>query len=251
MRPREHGGWSLALEPVALGILAAPSWPGVALGAAVLAAFLARRPLQIVTGVSRQSDDPEKLTARHTLLFLALVAVALVVVTAGFAGPRALWPLGLALPPAALFLWLDAQGEARAAAAELAGTVAFALLPAAFVSLHPGRPAAALALSAVMAARSLPTVLALRVFLRRRKGQPIRVWVPMGAAAFTVAATIALASQQRAPWLAPAFAFVFFLRTLWLFGPRPPALRATRLGMLEAALGAAFVIAVGLTWPQS
>jgi hypothetical protein len=46
--PSEHGGWSLTLEPVALGLLVAPSWPGLALGAAALVAFVARTPLKVV-----------------------------------------------------------------------------------------------------------------------------------------------------------------------------------------------------------
>ena len=44
--PREHGSWSLALEPLALGLIAAPSWPGAALALAALALFFARRPWQ-------------------------------------------------------------------------------------------------------------------------------------------------------------------------------------------------------------
>jgi hypothetical protein len=38
--PKEHGSWSLALEPIALGLLVAPSWAGGSLAVAVLAGFL-------------------------------------------------------------------------------------------------------------------------------------------------------------------------------------------------------------------
>ena len=48
--PKEHGSWSLALEPVALGLIAAPSLGGIALGMAVMAGFFARRPLKIAVG---------------------------------------------------------------------------------------------------------------------------------------------------------------------------------------------------------
>ncbi|HQY06456.1 MAG TPA: YwiC-like family protein, partial [Lacunisphaera sp.] len=44
--PKEHGSWSLALEPLALGLLLAPSAAGGALLAAALAGFFARRPLK-------------------------------------------------------------------------------------------------------------------------------------------------------------------------------------------------------------
>jgi hypothetical protein len=46
--PTEHGGWSLTLEPVLLGLLVAWSWPGVALGLAAMLAFLARTPVKLV-----------------------------------------------------------------------------------------------------------------------------------------------------------------------------------------------------------
>ena len=36
IRPQEHGVYGLWAEPVALGLLLAPSWPGVALALAVL-----------------------------------------------------------------------------------------------------------------------------------------------------------------------------------------------------------------------
>ncbi|MES1167658.1 MAG: YwiC-like family protein, partial [Oleiharenicola lentus] len=44
--PREHGSWFLVLEPLALGLLVAPSSAGGALAVATLAAFFMRRPLK-------------------------------------------------------------------------------------------------------------------------------------------------------------------------------------------------------------
>jgi hypothetical protein len=45
--PKEHGSWSLAIEPVVFGLIAAPSVAGGWFGLAVLAAFFARRPVRI------------------------------------------------------------------------------------------------------------------------------------------------------------------------------------------------------------
>ena len=42
--PDEHGGWGLTAEPVLLGLLVAPSWPGALLGVAAFVAFLVRSP---------------------------------------------------------------------------------------------------------------------------------------------------------------------------------------------------------------
>lgn len=52
--PKEHGSWSLALEPLALGLLVAPSLAGGALAGAVLAGFFARRPLKAALARKRQ-----------------------------------------------------------------------------------------------------------------------------------------------------------------------------------------------------
>src|SRR5262245_2806677 len=46
--PTEHGGWGLLAEPVALGLLAAPSMAALGVGWAAIAAFLAHQPLKLV-----------------------------------------------------------------------------------------------------------------------------------------------------------------------------------------------------------
>ena len=50
----EHGGWGLTAEPVLLGLLIAPSWAGLALGAAAMTAFVARTPIKIGLGDLRR-----------------------------------------------------------------------------------------------------------------------------------------------------------------------------------------------------
>ncbi|MGH8022300.1 MAG: YwiC-like family protein [Limisphaerales bacterium] len=57
--PKEHGSWFLALEPVALGMLAAPSGAGAALAVAASSGFLLRRPLKIVS--CEQNDERWKM----------------------------------------------------------------------------------------------------------------------------------------------------------------------------------------------
>src|SRR5947209_5867668 len=50
--PVEHGGWGFSLEPVALGLLVAPSLLGLFLSVTTLAAFLARHPLKIAMSIA-------------------------------------------------------------------------------------------------------------------------------------------------------------------------------------------------------
>ena len=81
--PKEHGSWSLALEPVALGLLAAPSVGGGWFALATLAAFLARRPLR---AVYRDQDMERRTRFAGALVIcagIAAIAFTAVIATAG------------------------------------------------------------------------------------------------------------------------------------------------------------------------
>ena len=241
--PREHGSWSLAAEPVALGLLAAPSPAGAALAFTASALFLARRPWQCARG---HLDSAARRTALLLIGTLAACAGAGLFAAGQLGGGASLWPALLALPPAAVFLVLDARGESRAAEAELAGAAAFAILPAAFATLAGQDSAVALGLAAAMLLRSVPAVLVVRAFLRRRKGQPVPAFPALAASAAAVIATAALHHACLANVFIVSATVLLLLRALWLLGPAAPALRAPALGSLEAALGVVFVLAAGL-----
>jgi YwiC-like protein len=239
--PKEHGSWSLALEPLALGLLVAPSWAGGALAAAVLAGFFARRPL-------KASFDPvntaRRVTARETLVMWSALAVAGLFEAGVLAGWPALWPLLLAVPFGALFIWCDRRGTARAAVAELAGCAAFALVPAAVATVAGLRPDIALALAAVAAARSLPAILTVRSFLRTAKGEPAGAGLAVGSAFVALLALVTLVTANLLPAVAAGWGGVLLARTLWLVGPWRPAWPARRIGQMEAALGLLYVVII-------
>ena len=62
----------LAFEPVALGLLVAPSAAGGALALAAAAGFFVRRPLKLA--VTTPADDPRRLPARRWAAVLMLGA---------------------------------------------------------------------------------------------------------------------------------------------------------------------------------
>ena len=75
--PNEHGGWGLALEPVALGLLVAPSPAGFFLAVATLGAFLKRHPFKIVAGDRRRGRRfPRTAVAERFALLYACLALA-------------------------------------------------------------------------------------------------------------------------------------------------------------------------------
>ena len=233
--PKEHGSWSLALEPVALALLVAPSAAGALLALAGIAGFFTRRPLKFA--VTLPAGDPRRVPARNGAIFFALLGAAALGGAAVLGTVRDLWPLLLAAPFGALFLWFDLRNAVREAEAELAGSIAFALLPATGAMLAGWPAPAALALAALALARSAPTVLTVRTYLRLGKGEDPSVLLPLAAAGAACAAVAILARQGLVPGSAAAMSAVFLGRTAWLVSPLRPNWPARRVGILEAVLG--------------
>lgn len=233
--PKEHGSWSLVLEPLALGLLVAPSFAGTALATAAFAGFLARRPLK---AAQAPGFTPARCAARQTVvMFSALVVAGMfeVVVSAGWAP---LWPLALAAPLGGLFAYLDAQSESRAALAEMAGSAAFALLPAALATLAGWAPVPALALTGLALARNVPAVLLVRTYVRARKGAAVTLLPSLAAGTAALGLVGALGAGRLVPPAAIWLGAILWLRGGWLLSPFRPAWTARRIGLLEAGLGA-------------
>lgn len=252
--PKEHGSWSLAFEPLALGLLVAPSLPGLALAAAVAAGFFTRRPLKLAATLP--DSDPRRQPALAWALRLAVLATAALLVAAALALERntpqapgfALWPLLLAAPFGALFLWFDLRNEMREAEAELTGCATFAFVPAACATLAGWPPIHALSLAGVMLARSLPTVLAVRTFLRLGKGETTSPAWPLFAATGSGLALALLASRGYVPRTAPALSLLLLARALLYVTPWRPAWSARRVGVTEAVLGTTYVLALAAAY---
>lgn len=246
--PKEHGSWSLALEPLALGLLVAPSWGGGALAGAALAGFFARRPLKAALD---SADSPRRTTARRALGLWAMLAVVGLVEMLVLAPWVALWPLLPAAFLGAVFVWFDAQGDSRAAAAEVAGSAAFAFVPAAFATLAGLSTVAALALAVLALARSVPTVLVVRTCLRLAKGALASRAMPLQVSAAALTALVVLGAKELVPLVSVVFGALLFVRALWLLGPWRPAWPAKRIGMMEAILGLLYVLLSAVNWPST
>jgi hypothetical protein len=244
--PKEHGSWSLAFEPVVLALLVAPSGAGAALAAAVAAGFFTRRPLKLA--LTLPAADPRRATTAGLALAGALLALAALVVAGFLGGWRALWPLLLAAPFGAAFLWFDLRNAMREAEAELAGSIAFALTPAAFATLAGWTPAPALALAGLMLARTVPTVLVVRTCLRLGKGQTATRLVPVAAGTAALLLIVALVWRHLVPFAAIGPGVIFWLRGAWLVSAFRPGWTARRIGVIEAVLGSLQLIVLALAY---
>jgi hypothetical protein len=243
VRPREHGSWSLAFEPIVLGLLCAPSVAGGWLALAVAAGFFCRRPLRTVFRDYRSHRRHGAVWALAACALVGLLACVGVVINAGVSWMPWLLP---ALALGGLFARYDLRNDGRDAAAEIIGAAAFASLPA-VVAVLGGWPAGeAFALGVVMCARSIPTVMFIRATIRGRKNGDTDWSATAFGATMSVLAVVAL-------WVAGFVPFFVALAVTGFFFRMPiiacfQDVRARTLGMIEAVAGVLFILLVAVAW---
>jgi hypothetical protein len=242
--PKEHGSWSLALEPVALGLLVAPSIAGSALAIAVIAGFFLRRPLKIFM---RESDYERWKIARNSIFILTVIAFAGLILAIKIGGFEKLWSLIPATLAGLAFAWFDSRNENREGAAEIFGALAFGILPATFAILAGWNFVAAISLAVVMLARSVPTVLFVRTYLRIKKGHAVTIAPAIIATIVGFLLVASLVFFKIAPWLAGGFALVMTAKVIFLLGTHPNFSTKT-ICIAEAIFGAVMVLALAMAW---
>lgn len=175
--PTEHGGWSLTLEPVLLGLLVAWSWPGLALGAAAMLAFLARTPLKLVLVDRWRGRWLTRTTlAAQVAAMEVLVLAALGVAATSGGDKRFLWPLLAAAPLVVIELWFDMRSRSRRLLPELAGTVGISSVAAAIALADGAETSLALGLWVIVAARGTAAIPYARTQVFRTRGRPHQLW---------------------------------------------------------------------------
>ncbi len=239
--PAEHGGWGIVLEPIALGLMLAPSIAGAYLALSALAFFLARQPLMLVM-LSRDRESPRAFLGRRFSALYVTIGVAAFTAAIIFSEHSFILPLAIAAPLAGVQLFFDWSGRKRVLTAEVAGAVAISSLAAA-LALAGGWPkAASFALSAIMIARTVPTIFYVReclARLHRRAASPLPIWTAHVGAIILVAV---LMRAGLSPRLAVAAMIVLTVRALigfWKVG-----VTAKQLGFSEIGFGSMTVLAV-------
>ncbi len=245
--PKEHGSWSLALEPLTFGMLVAPSAAGGALVVAAVAVFFLRRPLKLVLS---GKSDPRTPLATGIVLVLSMLAIASLFLAVALGGIKHLWPFVPAAIAGIGFAWFDSRNEGREGATELCGAIAFSILPATFGTLAGWNLMNSIALATVMLVRSVPTVLFVRAYLRRNKGYAINLTPAFTAAGIGVCLTAWLVFSRLAPWPALAFASFLTARTFWVLGSNR-RFTAKKVGIVEMTFGVVMVFTLAVTWKSN
>ena len=175
--PTEHGGWSLTLEPVLLGLLVAWSWPGLSLGVAAMLAFLARTPVKLVLVDGWRGRWLTRTTVAAQVAAAELVVLATLVTAAALtADARFWWPLLAAAPLVAIELWFDMRSRSRRLLPELAGTVGIGSVAAAIAFADGIDTLVALGLWIAVAARAAAAIPYARTQVFRARGRRYKLW---------------------------------------------------------------------------
>jgi hypothetical protein len=225
--PPEHGSWGLVSEPLALGLLLAPSTAGLCIAVGAFATFLTRRPLKVALAEWGRARSERRAAGRTwqsaatqrgavgpnrrrpqvlavAVWFAALYGGIAVLGFAGsvlLAGTRPLLPLLLACPLLLVFLAYDFRNQSRAWQAELAGAVVFAVVAASTVLAGGWRSAPAFAVAAVWIARTVSSILYVRNRIRLDRNRPHQASWVLGLHVAVLLVVCGLAREGLLPWL--------------------------------------------------
>ena len=243
--PAEHGGWSLTLEPVLLGLIVEPSGAGLALGAAALVAFLARTPLKLaLVDRRRQRALPRTRLARR-IAVVELCAIALLGLIAVLTAAAPFWwPLIGAAPLIGVELWYDIRSRGRRLVPELAGSVGVAAMAPVIALAGGAGDLVAGGLWLIAAARAVAAIAFVRVQLRRSKEQPHSRWLSDGFQGLAVAA-VAIGYAADAVSM-PAVLAILGLALAHVVLVRRPVPKTAIIGAQQVVFGLAVVVTAGL-----
>jgi len=245
--PAEHGGWSMLLEPIVLGLMLAPTVPGLCLSLGATGAFLARHPfkLAVVNWRRNQRSARTVLAEGFALLYISIAALGLALaIKTG--GTVLLLPLLFAMPWAILQLFYDSIGRSRALIPELAGSISTGAVATA-IAISGGWPLpVALGLWVILAARTAPTILYVRARLRLLHGKQASPSGVIFVHLLGVLVVIGLATVLMAPVLAVVAMLILLLRAMIGFSRFDRQVTAKKLGMREVAFGVMTIFLVAL-----
>ena len=246
--PAEHGGWALIIEPIVLGLLVAPTIIGLLIAMASLACFLARHPLKLALSDRRKGRLLKRtsLADRFALLYITFAVVFFVILIVS-AEREFLVPLFIAGPLVLVQLSYDAHGDSRKLIPEMAGAIAVGSISTAIALAGGWSRPTAYALWIIVACRHVPTILYLRVLLRRRRDkQGAKVYAAVIAVQLlALMAVVLLLFFKIAPALAiVVFAILLVRACVGLLNELQPTPK--KLGLSEIVFGALVVLVVGV-----
>jgi hypothetical protein len=207
VRPREHGSWSLVLEPLVFGLIIFPSFAGLIFCLAVLSLFLARRPWQrhfADEGVRRR--QAVRVFCSLVVLGAALAGLALIFRVGKLClTNRVFFLSAMVSVGAAIFsLCLEGRPEKRTLVGEVAGAFAASSKPLFLGFLAGSTPNHSLLASVFVCARCVVSVIAVRNAIRVLKGIQCREHI-LALIILLLSASLLIALRGSGPVVAVAW----------------------------------------------
>lgn len=246
--PVEHGGWGFSLEPVVLGLIVAPTLPGLFLAIATMGAFLARQPLKMVMGDRRRGRILRRtpIAERFALLYCTISLLSFLAAIKTAPSYEFLLPILLAAPLAFVQLIYDRASRSRSLLPELAGATAMASIVASMALVAGWPRALAFGLWAILAARAVPSILYVRARLKMLHRQQASMAIVILTHALALVIAITLAWLKLIPFLGVVALLILFTRALSGFSRYDHVTTAKQIGIRELAFGAVMVASIAL-----
>lgn len=245
--PIEHGSWGFLFEPLVLGIIIAPSIAAGFISVMIVGAFLLRQPLKFLVGDIRQRRNlPRTAIAKRFVLIYSSIAATGLIGTLLTAPIISLLSFAVVAPLAVYLIVQDAARQTRELVPELLAATVLSATPASMVIAGGGGWPLALALSAIMLARLIPSIVYIRNRLRLEKGKDYSAIAPIIVHVIAIGLIGLLAYYDLAPVLAVAILTVLLVRAtigLSRFRHKVPA---KVLGIWEVIYGVLTVAAVSV-----
>lgn len=244
--PVEHGGWGFLLEPTLLGLLLAPTFFGVSFGLSLFFLFLTHQPLRIAVKDHRRG----RRTRRTQLAEQFAVGYLLGAIGFGLLLVLNLKPelLAVMLAMAALVAVqasYDFRNKSRELIPEITGALALGGAVA-FITLLGDWPVLnSLALWGVIAARTVSSIVFVRVFFRKQRGKPASTRFVYSAHFAALLIIVSLAALNLIPYLT-IVAFVILLMRAYLSLNTTKTLKPVVVGVREMLFGLLVVVCVAL-----
>jgi len=241
--PVEHGGWGFLAEPILLALALAPSWAGLFIALATVAAFLIRHPAKLYwRNRHRLELSPRFRIARRFALLYAVISTACFATAVALVGWRAILPFLVLAPLLAVYASYDVNNQARRLLPELAAPMGLAASAPAIALAGGWQWTGAAVLWLLLQARAVPSILYVRARLRLERGSAIDRRPSTFAHLAAVGLGVGLWRAEEAPALTAAALIVLLARAVRGLSPSRRPARAKEVGFSELAFGLGYVL---------
>lgn len=236
--PVEHGAWGFLFEPLAAGILLAPSAATFWIVLMVVGAFLMRQPLRflIPDWLGGKNLPRTALALKYSVIFASLFAVG-AIGSFAFAPIESFIPF-LAIAPLAIYqIYSDAVRKSRQLLPELTGAIALSSSVTVLALAGGWNAPTAFSLWAIMLARLIPSILYVRSRLRLEKGKETRILPPIAAHVLALISVAALAYFGLSPILLVLMITFLLGRSVYGLSSLRKPTKAKFIGIQEVIFG--------------